>query len=197
MNNYSTCLEIILEHEGGFVNHPKDPGGVTNHGVTKRVYDEWIGKNSTVEEMRNLTHEDVAPIYKKNYWDRAKCDQLPSGVDLSVFDWGVNSGVSRSAKALQRIVGVKQDGGIGPMTLQAVSEVEAEEIIEQMHYMRDNFYRSLDTFETFGKGWTRRNNETREKWPQHIYGSYKALSFNNAIKYSQNPSISICKILNF
>lgn len=163
MNNYSTCLEIILEHEGGFVNHPKDPGGVTNHGVTKRVYDEWIGKNSTVEEMRNLTHKDVAPIYKKNYWDRAKCDQLPSGVDLSVFDWGVNSGVSRSAKALQRIVGVKQDGGIGPMTLQAVSEVEAEEIIEQMHYMRDNFYRSLDTFETFGKGWTRRNNETREK----------------------------------
>ena len=163
MSNYSTCLEIILEHEGGFVNHPKDPGGVTNHGVTKRVYDEWIGKNSTVEEMRNLTHEDVAPIYKKNYWDRAKCDQLPSGVDLSVFDWGVNSGVSRSAKALQRIVGVKQDGGIGPMTLQAVSEVEAEEIIEQMHYMRDNFYRSLDTFETFGKGWTRRNNETREK----------------------------------
>ena len=163
ISNYSTCLEIILEHEGGFVNHPKDPGGVTNHGVTKRVYDEWIGKNSTVEEMRNLTHEDVAPIYKKNYWDRAKCDQLPSGVDLSVFDWGVNSGVSRSAKALQRIVGVKQDGGIGPMTLQAVSEVEAEEIIEQMHYMRDNFYRSLDTFETFGKGWTRRNNETREK----------------------------------
>ena len=162
-NNYAECLEIILEHEGGFVNHPKDPGGVTNHGVTKRVYDEWIGKNSTVEEMRNLTHEDVAPIYKKNYWDRAKCDQLPSGVDLSVFDWGVNSGVSRSAKALQRIVGVKQDGGIGPMTLQAVSEVEAEEIIEQMHYMRDNFYRSLDTFETFGKGWTRRNNETREK----------------------------------
>jgi len=163
MSNYSTCLEIILEHEGGFVNHPKDPGGVTNHGVTKRVYDEWIGKNSTVEEMRNLTHEDVAPIYKKNYWDRAKCDQLPSGVDLCVFDWGVNSGVSRSAKALQRIVGVKQDGGIGPMTLQAVSEVEAEEIIEQMHYIRDNFYRSLDTFETFGKGWTRRNNETREK----------------------------------
>jgi len=163
MSNYSTCLEIILEHEGGFVNHPKDPGGVTNHGVTKKVYDKWVGKNSTVEEMRNLTHEDVAPIYKKNYWDRAKCDQLPSGVDLSVFDWGVNSGVSRSAKALQRIVGVKQDGGIGPMTLQAVSEVEAEEIIEQMHYMRDNFYRSLDTFETFGKGWTRRNNETREK----------------------------------
>ena len=129
MSNYSTCLEIILEHEGGFVNHPKDPGGVTNHGVTKRVYDEWIGKKSTVEEMRNLTHEDVAPIYKKNYWDRAKCDQLPSGVDLSVFDWGVNSGISRSAKALQRIVGVKQDGGIGPMTIQAVAEVDPKKII--------------------------------------------------------------------
>ena len=162
-NNYSKCLAIILEHEGGFVNHPKDPGGITNHGVTKKVYDKWIGRESTVEEMRNLTHEDVAPIYKKNYWDRAKCDQLPRGVDLCVFDWGVNSGVSRSAKALQRIVGVEQDGGIGPMTLQAVANVEPDQIIIQMHYVRDNFYRSLSTFDTFGKGWIRRNDETKEK----------------------------------
>ena len=154
---------MLLEHEGGFVNHRDDPGGMTNLGVTRAVYEEYIGRSSSEEEMRGLTHEDVAPIYKKNYWDRIKGDSLPSGVDWSVFDWCVNSGVSRAAKALQRIVGVKQDGGIGPMTLQAVSEVEAEEIIEQMHYMRDNFYRSLDTFETFGKGWTRRNNETREK----------------------------------
>ena len=114
-------------------------------------------------EMQGLTHDDVYPIYKENYWDRVRGDELPSGVDWSVFDWGVNSGTSRSAKALQRIVGVEQDGGIGPMTLQAVAEMEEAEIIEQMHYVREKFYRSLSTFDTFGKGWLRRNDETKEQ----------------------------------
>ena len=158
-HNWHKSLEVILHHEGGYVNHPKDPGGETNLGVTKRVYEDFGGE----KEMKDLTKEDVEPIYKKNYWNRAKCDQLPSGVDLCVFDWAVNSGVSRSAKALQRIVGVEQDGGIGPMTLQAVAEVEPTEIIEQMHHMRDKFYRELSTFDTFGRGWIRRNDETKEQ----------------------------------
>ena len=113
--------------------------------------------------MKGLTHDDVYPIYKENYWDRLRADDLPSGVDWSCFDWGVNSGTSRAAKALQRIVGVEQDGGIGPMTLQAVAEVEPTEIIEQMHHMRDKFYRELSTFDTFGRGWIRRNDETKEQ----------------------------------
>ena len=160
--NFEHCLKMLLKHEGGFVNHPDDPGGITNHGVTKKVYEKWVEREVSEQEMRDLTHEDVAPIYKKNYWDRLRADDLPSGVDWSCFDWGVNSGTSRAAKALQRIVGVEQDGGIGPMTLQAVVEVEPAEIIEQMHYMRDGFYRNLDTFDTFGRGWTRRNDETKE-----------------------------------
>jgi lysozyme family protein len=98
-SNFSECLEMLLEHEGGYVNHPSDPGGMTNLGVTKRVYDEWIGRESTEEEMRDLTPEDVAPIYKQNYWDRVKGDQLPSGVDWCAFDWAVNSGSGRPAKA--------------------------------------------------------------------------------------------------
>ena len=170
ITNYSTCLAIILEHEGGFANHPDDPGGITNHGVTKKVYDAWVDRETTPREMRDLTHEDVAPIYKKNYWNRAKCDQLPSGVDLSVFDWAVNSGVSRSAKALQRIVGVEQDGGIGPMTISAVNDFEPIDIIEKMHYARQSFYEKLSTFETFGNGWTRRNDETKEKALEMMYG---------------------------
>jgi len=170
ITNYSTCLDIILEHEGGFVNHPDDPGGITNHGVTKKVYDAWVDRETTPREMRDLTHEDVAPIYKKNYWNRAKCDQLPSGVDLSVFDWAVNSGVSRSAKALQRIVGVEQDGGIGPMTITAVNDFEPIDIIEKMHYARQSFYEKLSTFETFGNGWTRRNDETKEKALEMMHG---------------------------
>jgi len=113
--------------------------------------------------MEGLTHDDVYPIYRENYWNRVRGDDLPSGVDWSVFDWGVNSGTSRAAKALQRIAGVEQDGGIGPMTLQAVLEVEPAEIVEQMHHMRDGFYRSLSTFDTFGRGWIRRNDETKEQ----------------------------------
>jgi len=161
--NFEHCLKMILKHEGGFVNHPDDPGGITNHGVTKKVYEKWVEREVSEQEMRDLTHEDVAPIYKKNYWDRLRADDLPSGVDWSCFDWGVNSGTSRAAKALQRIVGVEQDGGIGPMTLQAVAEVEPAEIIEQMHHMRDRFYRDLSTFDTFGRGWLRRNDETKEQ----------------------------------
>ena len=79
--NFDNCLIMLLKHEGGFVNHPKDPGGMTNLGVTKAVYDKWVGRTSTEQDMRNLTPEDVAPIYKKNYWDRVKGDDLPSGVD--------------------------------------------------------------------------------------------------------------------
>jgi len=162
IENFKTCLNMLLEHEGGFVNHPSDPGGMTNLGVTKAVYDKFINRESTEKEMRALTPIEVAPIYKKNYWDRGRCDDLPSGVDWSVFDWGVNSGVGRSAKALQRIVGVTADGGIGPMTLKAVANFEPKDIIVKMHATRQKFYEGLTTFKTFGKGWTRRNNETLE-----------------------------------
>ena len=88
--NYDKCLETILHHEGGYVNHPKDPGGETNLGVTKRVYEAWVMENDlNQKDMKDLKVDDVAPIYRKNYWDRIKGDQLPSGLDLCVFDFGV------------------------------------------------------------------------------------------------------------
>ena len=161
--NFEECMARLLEHEGGYVWHAQDPGGETNFGVTRAVYEQYVGRQVMDGEMESLTHDDVYPIYKENYWDAVRGDDLPSGVDWSCFDWGVNSGTSRAAKALQRIVGVEADGGIGPMTLQAVAEVDPEEIIKQMHYVRDKFYRSLDTFEVFGKGWVRRNDETKEQ----------------------------------
>ena len=161
-DNFEQCMGWLLEHEGGYVNHPSDPGGETNFGVTRAVYEQYAGRQVMDGEMEGLTHDDVYPIYKENYWNRLRADDLSSGVDFCTFDWGVNSGVSRAAKALQRIVGVEQDGGIGPMTLQAVLEVEPAEIIEQMRHMRDGFYRDLSTFDTFGRGWLRRNDETKE-----------------------------------
>ena len=157
-DNFDECLKMLLHHEGGYVNHPKDPGGETNLGVTKRVYEKWGG----TKDMKDLTVEDVAPIYKKEYWDRCKCDDLASGLDYVVFDWAVNSGTGRSAKAVQKICGAAQDGAIGPKTLALVNGQNTEYMIEQFGKIRQEFYESLKTFDTFGKGWTRRNKEATE-----------------------------------
>ena len=158
--NYDKCLGLILHHEGGYVNHPKDPGGETNLGVTKRVYEEWGG----TKEMVDLTVEDVAPIYEKNYWGRVKADDLPSGLDLCVFDFAVNAGPGRAAKYLQSMIGTTVDGGIGPNTLRAVGnyveEVGLQSAIENYQESRQRYYEKLSTFETFGRGWTRRVEET-------------------------------------
>lgn len=116
--------------------------------------------------MKELTVDDVAPIYKKNYWDKVKGDDLPGGLDLCVFDFGVNAGPGRSAKYLQRMIGTTVDGGIGPNTLKKVAEyVEAngiEQSIEGFQQARQSYYEQLSTFATFGKGWTRRVNETTD-----------------------------------
>ena len=162
-NNFEQCMGWLLEHEGGYVNHPSDPGGETNLGVTRAVYEQYAGRQVMDGEMEGLTHDDVYPIYKENYWNRLRADDLPSGVDFCTFDWGVNSGVSRAAKALQRIVGVEQDGGIGPMTIAAVGDFPCDLILDKLHYARQSFYEKLSTFDTFGKGWTRRNNETKQQ----------------------------------
>ena len=158
--NYDKCLETILHHEGGYVNHPEDPGGETNLGVTKRVYQEWGG----TKDMKDLTFDDVAPIYRKNYWDKMKCDDLPSGLDLCVFDFGVNAGPGRAAKYLQTLIGTVADGGIGPNTLAKLKEYTDEtgvkETITNYQNERQRYYEKLSTFKTFGRGWTRRVEET-------------------------------------
>ena len=158
-DNFDECLKMLLHHEGGYVNHPSDPGGETNLGVTKKVYQEWGG----TKDMKDLTVEDVAPIYKKNYWDRCNCDDLESGVDWVVFDWAVNSGTGRSAKAIQKICGASQDGAIGPKTLALIGKQNTQYVVEEFGKIRQDFYESLKTFDTFGKGWTRRNKETTAK----------------------------------
>ena len=160
--NYDKCLETILHHEGGYVNHPKDPGGETNLGVTKRVYEEFGG----TKDMKDLTVEDVAPIYKKGYWDKMKGDDLPTGLDLCVFDFGVNAGPGRAAKYLQTMIGTVADGGIGPNTLAKLKEYVEEhglaKSIDNYQEARQAYYEKLSTFATFGRGWTRRVDETTQ-----------------------------------
>ncbi|WP_299965215.1 glycosyl hydrolase 108 family protein [uncultured Roseobacter sp.] len=155
--NFSRCIGPILEAEGGFVDHPKDPGGATNMGITFNTLQSWRRPaDIDVNDVRNLTEEEAKQIYRANYWNALSCDELPNGVDLVVFDFGVNAGPGRSAKTLQRVVGVKDDGVIGPITLAAVQAVDPEHIIRRFGELRMEFYRGLDTFPVFGKGWTRR-----------------------------------------
>jgi len=165
--NFQLSLKEILLHEGGFVNHPKDPGGMTNLGVTKQTYEDWIGHSVTETIMRKLTPELVAPLYKKKYWDVLRCDSLPKGLDLCVFDFGVNAGTNRSGRYLQRLVAAKQDGVIGPATLKAVEAQRAEigtpAMIDRFQDMRREYYKQLPTFATFGRGWLRRVDEVEKK----------------------------------
>ena len=161
--NFDAALKALLKHEGGYVNHPADPGGMTNLGVTKRVWEEWVGHAVDEQTMRNLTPDLVAPLYKKRYWDAVRADDLPSGVDFVVFDCAVNSGVGRASKFLQQAAGVTDDGKIGPGTLQAVMAKDPKELVDAFCDKRQAFLEALPTFATFGKGWSRRVAEVREQ----------------------------------
>lgn len=161
-NNFEQCLALVLKHEGGFVNHPKDPGGMTNLGVTKKVYEEWIGRPVDEATMKSLGPQDVAPLYKKNYWDKIHGDDLPAGVDYACFDLAVNSGVGRAAKLLQKAVGVNPDGIIGPATMDAIKSSDVRALATEICDLRLAFLQSLPTFGTFGKGWTRRVQEVEK-----------------------------------
>jgi lysozyme family protein len=162
-SNFDTCLKKLLVSEGGYVNHPSDPGGMTNLGVTARVWEEWVGHPVDEKQMRALTPGTVAPLYKKKYWDACRADDLISGLDYCVFDVAVNSGVGRAIKFLQSCVGVTPDGGFGPATLNAVKKAEQDPtaLITTYCTKRLEFLQSLKTFETFGKGWARRVEEVK------------------------------------
>ena len=161
--NFENALKALLKHEGGYVNHPSDPGGMTNLGVTKRVWEEFVGHEVDEQTMRGLTPEAVAPLYKKRYWDAVRGDDLPGGVDLCVFDCAVNSGVGRASKFLQQAVGVADDGKIGPGTIAAVNAMDAKALVDAFCDKRQAFLEGLPTFATFGKGWSRRVAEVREQ----------------------------------
>jgi len=157
--NFEKALAAVLVHEGGFVNNPKDPGGMTNLGCTKAVWEEHCGHGVDEKVMRALTPNDVAPLYKRKYWDKVQCNELPSGVDYVVFDAAINSGAGRAAKWLQACVGVEPDGGIGPKTLAAVRAFNSKQLIEDYSKRRLSFMMDIPSWPTFGKGWTRRVQE--------------------------------------
>lgn len=159
--NFHSALAHVLKSEGGFVNHPKDPGGMTNLGCTKNTWEEYVGHPVSESDMRDLTPELVAPLYKRKYWDKVAGDDLPSGVDYAVFDAAINSGPGRAAKWLQETVGVTADGSIGKGTLAAVEAMDTQDLIAKYNDRRLQFLEGLPTFATFGKGWSRRVSEVQ------------------------------------
>ena len=158
---WQDALAHVLKSEGGYVNHPSDPGGRTNLGVTQRVWEEWVKHDVDEKQMRELTPEMVAPLYQEKYWQRVKGDELPAGIDYCVFDASVNSGVGRASKWLQEVCGTQPDGVIGPMTLSVAQAIVPGDLVNMYCDKRLAFLKELKTWETFGKGWERRVEEVR------------------------------------
>ena len=155
-SNWQKSFELMLKSEGGYVNNPADPGGMTNLGVTKATWENWVGRESDEAEMRSLTPEKVEPLYRKKFWDAVRGDELPVGLDYLVFDFAVNAGAGRSIKTLQSSVGMVADGGFGPITMSAVQAADPVILIIEFSHAKEDFYRSLPTFATFGRGWLNR-----------------------------------------
>jgi len=160
--NYNEALRLVLKHEGGYTNHPSDPGGPTNFGITIHDYRRYINKNGTALDVKNMKLVQAAKIYKEKYWDIQHCDEMPSGVDYAMFDYGVNSGVGRSQKVIQRILKVQVDGIIGAKTLAALKAQDPQFIILAICKERLGFLRALHTWPVFGKGWGRRVTEVQD-----------------------------------
>jgi len=158
--NFDFCFDRIIKSEGGYVWDKDDAGGETNLGVTKQAWSEFLKRPIQDGEMKKLTVSDVKPFYKQIYWDSIKCDDLPSGLDYVVFDFGINAGTKKSAKFLQRVVGAVEDGSVGPATLQLVKTIEVPLLIKTFTELKENFYNSIvqnnPVQEKFFKGWMNR-----------------------------------------
>jgi lysozyme family protein len=165
--NFAQALGLTLRHEGGFVSHPKDPGGSTNKGVTLATFSLYLGRKASVDELKMISDTQLCEIYRKQYWDKVRGDDLPGGLDFCVFDFAVNSGPGRAAKMLQDLVGAEADGSIGHKTVAAVLEHVSRETlpktIDQYQAKRLHFLQALPHWETFGKGWGRRVNEVLDE----------------------------------
>lgn len=158
---FDTCLRWTLGYEGGYSNHPADPGKATMRGITQAVYDDdRRERNLPRRDVRDMTDAELRAIYQRRYWQLAGCDALPPGADYAVFDFAVNSGVARAVRTLQGIVGAVQDGAYGPRTLAAVTRyVVAQDeatLSDTLCTARGAWLRTLGTFATFGAGWMRR-----------------------------------------
>ena len=160
-SNFDASLALVLVHEGGWADHPSDPGGATMKGVTIATYKAYLGREVTKTELRNIPDAHLKDIYFTRYWQKVEGDDLPIGVDLAVFDFAVNSGPGRAIKAVQKVTGADQDGIVGSRTLASIDAQGHRATIEDLCAERLRFLKRLKTWATFGAGWERRVAEVR------------------------------------
>jgi lysozyme family protein len=154
--DFAAILAAVVALEGGYVDHPDDPGGATNLGITHATLAAWRGKPVTKQDVRNLTVAEAAAIYRARYWDAVRGDELPAGVDLAVFDFAVNSGISTAIRYLQKAVGVADDGHWGPISQAALEKYSESDLIMLVLAERLDFMTRLKNWPDASRGWARR-----------------------------------------
>lgn len=155
-SNFSASLALTLEFEGGYSDHPADPGGATKYGITRAVLADWRGRAVSKADVQAMTRSEAEAIYRRNYWDGVGGDELPGGVDAVVFDYAVNSGPDRASRALQSAVGVVADGIVGMDTVNAACADDPARLVRAICQQRRGFLGRLKIFPVFGRGWLRR-----------------------------------------
>ncbi|MEA2987374.1 MAG: hypothetical protein QOG83_85 [Alphaproteobacteria bacterium] len=161
-SSYDEALRRVLAHEGGYSNHPSDPGGPTNFGITLQDYRRYVKPDASAADVRAMTVAEAKAIYRRKYWDAMRCDALPTGLDYCVFDYGVNSGIGRAGKVLRRLMALSDETGVVTAeVLRAVGRRSAATLIAAMCDERLRFLQGLKTWPVFGKGWGRRLREVR------------------------------------
>ena len=164
LSNWDKSFDMVIAHEGGFTDDPRDPGnklpdgrpGCTMWGCTQANWEAYVGHHVTHDDMKALKKDDVKPLYKKNYWDAVHGDELPSGVDYAAFDFAINAGPGASRKMIQKALGVPADGAIGPATMAAIKAADGKDSLKKFSDAKIAFYQTLATFPTYGKGWLKR-----------------------------------------
>lgn len=160
-SSYDQVLRRVLAHEGGYTDHPSDPGGPTNFGITIHDFRKYVKPNATADDVRRMDLATARDIYRSKYWNALRCDELPAGLDYAMFDYGVNSGIGRAPKVLHRLLGMGEGTRITDATVAAVKRHDAASLVMRLCDERLAFLKSLKTWPVFGKGWGRRVAEVR------------------------------------
>lgn len=169
---FQACIAVVLAWEGGYVNDPRDRGGETNFGIADRADGKADGMADLDRDgigdvpIHDLTRAEAIEVYRKQYWNAVRGDDLPAGVDLAVLDFAVNSGAGTAIKTLQRCLGVAPDGRLGPVTMLALGGAEPGALAERVCAQRLSFLMGLSQWSIYGKGWGRRVADIRAKAAQ-------------------------------
>ncbi len=179
--NFASALDLIFRHEGGYVDHPLDPGGATHFGITRGTLAQVRGRPVSRAEVMALGKREAGDIYRTRYWNAVKADELPAGIDLAVFDAAVNSGPARAVRWLQAALGLPLDGMMGPLTLSEAARANGPDLVSAYTRIRLQFLQRLTTWRTFGRGWSRRVRET-EAAALALAGQGRGISINTRRK---------------